>query len=100
MLSVRNLFENNVYHIEKVKQIPNDIFDLANEKNKNFSNHEEYLKWSNEQVDSILKFSKLKKDNFKNKLIIYAYGNGDYCIYDIKNEDILDYNHETDKFEE
>ena len=103
MLSVSKLFEiegePEIYDIEKVKQIPADIFNLANEKNSSFSNHQEYLTWSNEQVVNILKTSKLTKDDFKNKLIIYAYGNGDYAVYDIKNEDVLDYNHETDAFE-
>lgn len=86
--------------MKKTKQIPDEIFNLANEKNDGFTNHQEFLTWSLKQVDSILKYSKLTKEDFKDKLIIYAYGNGDFIVYDINDNKLLDYSHETDRFED
>jgi hypothetical protein len=92
LLEVNN---NQYYTLKMVKQIPLNIFKKAAKKCKEYNNYQEYLLWANSYIPNWFK----DDPKFKSKMFLFDWGNGDYCLYDIISKKILDYNHETDKFE-
>jgi hypothetical protein len=91
MISTYYLFENN---------LPEDVLNFGIRESGEYRDAKEYEKYRKTVLNyPEFKSPKVRKVIVKKNLVpIFAYGNGDYCFYSIKEKKYFDYSHETESF--